>query len=196
MDISTPEVSNKTDKRNELIQRAFSLFYEQGFHATGVDTVLSGTGISKRTLYKYFSSKEELIVSAIQYYHQTNLQLIDKFIAESGASSPQEKILALFDFLAERVNRGDFRGCLVINAKAEYAQTVPDISSSCKGYTDAIEGLLQVFLLETGLKNTPAISKQIGILFSGSVEHCKLVGNAQPVFLAKEVVGMILKAAE
>lgn len=192
MDISTPEISNKTDKRNELIQRAFALFYEHGFHATGVDTILSGTGISKRTLYKYFSSKEDLIVAALQYYHQTNFQAIEKYVGKTVVATAKEKILLLFDFLAERVGGGDFRGCLAINANAEYAQTVPDISASSKAYSDAIEKLIRTFLSEAGLKDTESVSKQIGIIFTGAVEHCKLTCNPQPAYIAKDIVRMIL----
>ncbi len=53
-----------------MISAAYSLFYKNGFHATGVDAIMEKAGISKRTLYKYFASKEALIVASIEYYHQ------------------------------------------------------------------------------------------------------------------------------
>lgn len=195
MDINEPEISNKTDKRNELVQRAFSLFYEHGFHATGVDTILAGTGISKRTLYKYFGSKEDLIVSAIQYYHKTNFQSIEKYIEESGAATAKEKILALFDFFIDRVDGGDLRGCLAVNASVEYAYTVPEIASSCLEYGKAIESLLKTFIAEAEFNNAESVAQQIGILFTGAVQHCKLTGNSKPAIVAKEAASMIVDNA-
>jgi AcrR family transcriptional regulator len=184
----------KTVKRNELIRRSFSLFYQHGFHATGVDTILSGTGISKRTLYKYFSSKEDLVVSAIQYYHQTNLQAILNYIDSKNPETGVEKILALFDFLTGLADSVDFRGCLALNAKSEYAQTVTEISNACSDYNDAIRDLINSFLLQDGYKDTLDTAKQIGIIFSGAVMHCSLVGNAQPSILARNAVKLILKS--
>ena len=48
-------------KKLEIVKYAFDRFYEAGFHATGMEAALVGSGISKRTLYKYFPSKEDLI---------------------------------------------------------------------------------------------------------------------------------------
>jgi AcrR family transcriptional regulator len=51
------------DKRLEIVKWVFDRFYEGGFYVTGIDTAMAGSGISKRTLYKYFPSKEQLIAA-------------------------------------------------------------------------------------------------------------------------------------
>jgi AcrR family transcriptional regulator len=53
----------ETDMRNRILETADRLFYRQGIRAIGVDTIAAETGISKRTLYNYFPSKDELIIA-------------------------------------------------------------------------------------------------------------------------------------
>ena len=62
------DIARTSTKRQEIIDAAYRCFYDGGFHATGVDTVMADTGISKRTLYKYFPSKEHLIEAVLEHY--------------------------------------------------------------------------------------------------------------------------------
>ena len=52
----------KADMQERILQTTDRLFYEQGIRAVGVDTIAAEVGISKRTLYNYYPSKDELIV--------------------------------------------------------------------------------------------------------------------------------------
>ena len=57
-------------KKLEIVKWAFDRFYKGGFHATRVDAAIAGSGISKRTIYKYFTSKEELIEAVLRLYSE------------------------------------------------------------------------------------------------------------------------------
>src|ERR1700749_1494582 len=82
-------------KKLKIVKFAFDRFYEGGFHATSMEAALGGSGISKRTLYKYFPSKEDLIEAVLQLYseHVTH-EIFDPL---AHVSDPSEQILALFD---------------------------------------------------------------------------------------------------
>ncbi|MFB3114561.1 MAG: TetR/AcrR family transcriptional regulator, partial [Nitrospirales bacterium] len=58
----------KLSKRDQLIQTAVKLFAKNGFHATGVDTIAAESGVTKRTLYAHFRSKDELVLAALRQY--------------------------------------------------------------------------------------------------------------------------------
>ncbi len=106
-------------KKLEIVKQAFDRFYEGGFHATGVDTVMADSGISKRTLYKYFPSKEELIEAVLDYYGAGIVnELFDPVMAASD--DPRERILAFFDIRKAMIDESPTRGCLGVKASREY----------------------------------------------------------------------------
>ena len=57
-----------TSKREQLIQTAVTLFAKNGFHNTGIDLIAEQAGVTKRTMYRHFRSKEELILAALRDY--------------------------------------------------------------------------------------------------------------------------------
>ena len=57
----------RSSKRDQMVEAAYNLFRENGFYATGVDLIMRTANVSKRTLYKYFPSKNDLIVAVLDY---------------------------------------------------------------------------------------------------------------------------------
>jgi AcrR family transcriptional regulator len=53
----------RTAVREEVLRHAWRLFAEQGFEATTIDQVAGAAGMSRRTFFRYFSGKDELIVA-------------------------------------------------------------------------------------------------------------------------------------
>src|ERR1700741_2796295 len=107
------------DKKLEIVKWAFDRFYDGGFHATGIDAVMADSGISKRTVYKYFSSKEELIEAVLNYYGTGIVrELFDPVMAASD--DPREQIIAFFDVRKAMVDKNPIRGCLGVKAYQEF----------------------------------------------------------------------------
>src|SRR4051794_24315414 len=96
--------------RDRILETADRLFYGHGIRAVGVDTIAAEIGISKRTLYNYFPSKDELIVA----YLSRRLRP-----APSSDLPPAEQILGNFERLERTFATGVFRGCPFVNAVAE-----------------------------------------------------------------------------
>src|ERR1700722_14756092 len=103
--------------RERLLAAADELFYEEGVNLVGIDRVIERAGVAKASLYDCFGSKEELIRSYLQERHQARQVRIRERLARYA--TPREKILAVFDSLAETVAKGDFRGCAFARASAE-----------------------------------------------------------------------------
>src|ERR1700733_9301192 len=96
--------------RERILETSVRLFYRQGIRAVGVDTVAAEIGISKRTLYNYFPTKDELIVA----YLSRRLRPPAK-----SDTPPVEQILGDFDRLERSFASSGFRGCPFVNAVAE-----------------------------------------------------------------------------
>ena len=183
--------SSRSLKRDEMIKYAFDLFYKNGFHATGVDTIMAGTGISKRTLYKHFTSKEGLIIAAIDYYHQTMYKMISDYLEKTTLKDPVDKVLRIFDFLAERVDAGYLDGCFAMNAKTEYVHKAKEIEDAYDAYVAALQQLFELYLKEGKRENSGLLAMQIVILLEGAIVRSKGMGNSQPVKLAKAAAKLI-----
>ncbi len=114
-------VSSPLSKREQLIEIAGSLFYRQGFGATGVQQIINEAGIAKGTFYSHFTSKEDVGVAWLQSRHVQWNEALQ--IAGTKARKPKGKILGLFDLLENWMNESNFRGCAFLNSLAELPQS-------------------------------------------------------------------------
>src|SRR6266436_2481988 len=105
--------SEKPTMRGRILETADRLFYLQGIRAVGVDTVAAEAGISKRTLYNHFPSKDALIVAYL------SRRLVP---VESSDASPEAQLFGVFDRLERSFASDDFRGCRFVNAVAELGE--------------------------------------------------------------------------
>ena len=106
-------------KRALLIKTAGKLFYTHGFHAIGIDTLIEEAGIAKMTLYNHFASKEDLITSVVKDKSRKVIQWIRTGVEEK-ATSPQGRLLSVFDLHELWFQESDFRGCFFNKAAAEF----------------------------------------------------------------------------
>lgn len=181
----------RSTKRDEIIKSAYEIFYKNGFHATGVDAIVDGTGISKRTLYKHFTSKEGLILATVNYYHQITYRAISDYIEKSPSDNPVDKALMIFDFLADLVDAGNLEGCFAMNAKTEYSNKAMEIESACDGHVIALRELIEKYLSEAKIAESETLAMQIIMLFEGAILRNKATKNSLPTQLAKSAAKSI-----
>jgi AcrR family transcriptional regulator len=99
-----------SDKRNELIQIALGLYLEKGYEATPISEILKAAGISKGTLYHYFTSKEEILDAVIEFIvesmsggyqailNSSDLSAMEKLrLVLSPPTAPKEEIISATD---------------------------------------------------------------------------------------------------
>lgn len=109
---------------------AARLFHARGITATGVDTVVAESGVSKPTLYAHFRSKEQLVAAVLERRHANRRVEVPAWVA-ARADTPKGRLLAVFDWLAELYSVDSGRGCAFLNAAAE----APDDDSPVRAVT-------------------------------------------------------------
>ena len=105
--------------RQRLLDAAADLFYRQGIGAVGVDLVSKAAGVSKRTLYQQFGSKDRLIAESLDAHGNAILGLY--IPAENRGAPARQQILAVFDGLSRWTASETFRGCPFVNTATELA---------------------------------------------------------------------------
>lgn len=179
------------NKKNAILQHAYEVFSQHGFHATGVDTALAKSGISKRTLYKYFRTKEALIAALIGYYQE---QIFTQVPAIMKAHSPHpiEQIICLFDMKQKEFAEGNFSGCLAINAKLEFAGKDMAIEGACSQFYLLLEAYVAQLCKQAKCKKSKLKARQIILLFEGAIVMGQIHKDPNVVEVAKRMVRKIL----
>ncbi|WP_413711693.1 TetR/AcrR family transcriptional regulator [Rhizobium sp. Rhizsp82] len=179
-----------TTKKADILKLAYERFYKTGFTATGVDKVMAESGISKRTLYKYFPSKDDLIEAVLgEYARYVNATLFEP--VRSSGLPPQEKILKCFDVRKEMLDT-DKRGCLAIRGSQEFVGQNERLTGICRELGSYVERQFIHMCEQAGLAAPEALGKQITVLFQGALLLSQAYGNSEPFRSAKEATQVLL----
>ena len=185
--------SSPPSKKDEILKLAFDRFYDGGFRATGIDTVMAESGISKRTLYKYFPSKEDLIEAVLDYYAEGIANAyFEQAIAAS--SDPRQQILACFDS-RRMMLEADRRGCLGIKASQEYAGKHEGIAARGERLGFHVEKRFIEMCRWLKVAEPERLGKQITILFQGALLLSQVYRDPVPFVSAKAAVEILLDDA-
>ena len=184
-------------KKEQLIHVALALFMKQGIRATGIDTILAESGISKKTLYKHFKSKDELIIAALQARDEALLaHLKDRvvfFAAKQAGPKAFSRILGYFDALDEWFNSKDFSGCTFINASAEYPRPEDPIHVVCENHKKIMVLFIEDLIKDIKLTNATTTAKQISLIVEGAIVTAHTGGDLKSAQLAKKTVEQLLQ---
>jgi AcrR family transcriptional regulator len=192
-DQPTPR-GDSTPKRDHLIATAFRLFYRDGYHAVGIDTILAEAKLAKMTLYHHFASKEELIVAVLEQRSARVDEKVQTILREAGPS-PRKRLLAYFARYEAFFSSKEFSGCPFIRAVAEY----PDIHSPVHQAVirrkqrdiDTLQELLSGFdIAEPG-----PVARQIALLIEGALVSAHTFGDASALAHARNAALALVKAA-
>jgi AcrR family transcriptional regulator len=176
--------SQKPDMKTRILETADRLFYLQGIRAVGVDTIAAEIGISKRTLYNHFPSKDALI-SAYLGRRSVTLPASDK--------PPIEQILGTFDALERRFAAKDFRGCPFVNAVAELGAEDHAVRSIATAFKDGRRARFRELLLRLGATDADRLATQLQLLVDGAIA-ADLVHNDPSMAMAAKQAATVLLA--
>jgi AcrR family transcriptional regulator len=179
-------------KKLEIVKYAFDRFYESGFHATGMEAALAGSGISKRTIYKYFASKEDLIEAVLRLYSEAVVHKL--FGPVANISDPREQIVAFFD-VRKVAGRMLTRGCLGMKAAQEYAGKHADIVALGRCAASLGEAKFLELCKRAGLAEPARIAKQLNLIFQGALSLSHASGDTSSFLLAKDMASAVLDRA-
>jgi AcrR family transcriptional regulator len=179
-------------KKLEIVKYAFNRFYESGFHATGMEAALAGSGISKRTIYKYFASKEDLIEAVLRLYSEVVVH--ELFGPVADISDPGERIVAFFD-VRKIAGRMLTRGCLGMKAAQEYAGKHVDIVALGRCAASLGEAKFLELCKQAGFAEPARVAKQLNLIFQGALSLSHALGDTSPFLLAKDMASAVLDKA-
>lgn len=106
--------------RDRILDAANTLFYSEGIRAVSVDAIAEKAGLTKRTLYYHFKSKDDLIAGYLASRDQPNLAAFADWYDAAGGTAA-DKTAAMFERLAENARHPKWKGCGFLRTVAELA---------------------------------------------------------------------------
>jgi AcrR family transcriptional regulator len=111
-------MTDLTPGARRILDSASRLFYDNGIHAIGVDTIAADAGVTKKTLYDRFGSKEALVAAYLRARDREWRAYLEDYVS-ARSDDPAQQVLDAFDALAAWSRERSPRGCSFVNAHAE-----------------------------------------------------------------------------
>jgi AcrR family transcriptional regulator len=173
----------KPTMKERILETADRLFYLQGIRAVGVDTIAAEIGISKRTLYNHFPSKDELIAA----------YLARRFRQPPPSDKPPaEQILGTFDSLERRFASKDFRGCPFVNAVAELGAQDRAVKKIAVAFKESRRVWFRDLLLRLKVADADDLATQLTLLVDGSIAQDLVRDDPSMARAAKQAARVLL----
>ena len=168
-----------------MLKAASALFYRDGIHAVGVDTVAAEAGVTKAALYGNFGSKTRLVVAYLRERDRLWQEEIDRITA--GHAGSRERVLAVFDAYEAWLTRDGYRGCAFLNATAEFPDPAGPVREVVRHHKTALHGFLRAQLERGGLGDAEALADELMLLLEGAMVTAVVARNTRPFRTAKRL---------
>ncbi|MEV7389074.1 MULTISPECIES: TetR/AcrR family transcriptional regulator [unclassified Streptomyces] len=187
-------MEKKTDAGERLLAAASELFYAQGIGAVGVDAVVARSGVSKPTLYAQFGSKDGLVAAVLDRRRWTRQQALTEFL-DGLSSGPEEKLLAVFDWLALGHAKPGFRGCPFTNAAVELPDAGHPARAVILAYKTSLRTTLAGLAADAGLADPEELGSDLLLLIDGANARVVHSGDHTAMRRAGSAAARLIAAA-
>jgi AcrR family transcriptional regulator len=192
-DRSTVENMNQitsTDTRDIILDVTEKLIYKSGIAATGMDLLVKTAGVSRKSIYRYFANKEELIVAALQ---RRDLRWMNWFTRQVElAPTSGERLLGLFNVLKDWFASDGFRGCAFINTSGETGDPEDPVRQVARQHKQKLLDFVLKLCTEHGVQDPQALARQLLILIDGAITVALITGNPDAADDAQSVARTLL----
>ena len=146
-----------------ILVTAHALFYRDGIRATGIDRVIAESGVAKKTFYRYYPAKNDLVVAFLEYRHRNWMSWFEDAVKRHGADAD-----ALAPALAEWFESDVYRGCAFINAVVEVGGTLPEAVDISRRHKLDMAAVIRT-LLPASSRTAKADARALAMAVDGAI---------------------------
>lgn len=180
-------MNKKLSKRTKLLDQGVYLLMSQGYHATGINEIVSAVQVPKGSFYNYFDSKEDFAAQAISHYIEPFIELLTRHLC-----SQVDPLTALKNYYAElivEVEKNGYKGgCLLGNLMGEICDTSELCNQALKSAVERYKLLQYKALLqaqkEGAVRNDRSVESMANLLvnnWQGALLRMKIERSVQPL---------------
>ena len=178
--------------KDRILDTASRLFYDQGYHVTGINQIIEEAAIARASLYNHFPSKTDLLLAYLDRSHAEWFADLNAFLAP--IRMPHEKLLALFDFRIERQRRARYRGCQFGKITAETCED-EQVFQRVKAHKERFRQYIRDLVGETRhlhRMDDETLADAIFLLLEGGIAVGTMFRNSADAEKAKRIAQSLL----
>lgn len=181
--------------QEHLLRAAGDLFYREGVRAVGVDAVVERAGVNKMSLYRQFSSKDELVLAYLESKDRQFFDYVEKSFA-MHPGEPAKQLQQYFDDLAVRASAEDYRGCPFVNVAVEFPDPLHAARQFVAGNKTRLMARLTELAAQAGADDPVALAQALGLLIEGVYAASQTYGpGCGPILAAPRVAAQLIATA-
>jgi AcrR family transcriptional regulator len=169
-----------------ILAAADKLFYTQGIRGVGVDAIAEEAKVSKRTLYNYYPTKDDLVAAYLTARF--------KLVPPSDAPA-REQILGYFDRLERLFAEGGFRGCPYVNAVTELGDRKHAATHIAMQFKAQRLAWYRTLLERMRVAEPERLAMQLQLLVEGAISAVMVSNDASVARDARAAAEVLLDAA-
>ncbi len=183
---TTPK--EKLSAKAQILETATRLFYQRGFRAVGIDTIIAESGVAKMTFYKHFPSKDDLIVAYLELSNQNFWAWCDGVI-QPFEGKPRRQLETIFEGVAKIASSPQCMGCTFTVAASEFPGLDHPGHKAAKAHKEQILAKFEALGKAAKLKRPRVLAESLLMLMDGA-------WNAARMFGAGNYAGQVAGAAK
>ncbi len=171
-----------------ILRTAAKLFYEQGYHATGINQIIAEAGVAKATFYAHYPSKETLGAAWLSQQHEAWVSWLNERV--SPVPDVRRRVAVLFDLLEVWLRNNEFRGCPFLNTNAEQPNPPPALRAIIQQHKNYLRDYLRNLVRAAlpGRLEADRLALAAYVLFCGAIVEAQAFRDPWPVRTAAQTV--------
>ncbi|MEU4606725.1 TetR/AcrR family transcriptional regulator [Kribbella sp. NPDC023972] len=151
--------------RERLLDAAGELFYRDGVNI-GVDALCKAAGVSKKSMYQLFRSKDELIAESLASRGPSYQTLLHP--ASEADRPARERILSVFERQDQMVAEGNYLGCPFVSTAVELKNPEHPGSVVARHFKQQLTDFFHRELVKAGVDDPGTLAIQLTMIFDGA----------------------------
>jgi AcrR family transcriptional regulator len=187
--------STPSKARARILETAYDLFAHRGIQAVGIDAIVDQAGVARQTLYRHFTSKQDLVLAFLSLREQRWTKDWLQGEVERRATEPDERLLAIFDVFDGWFRSSDFEGCSFINVLLEASDPADPAHRAGAHYLAEIREFLKALARSARIADPDNFARKWHILMKGSIISAG-EGDREAASRARQIATVVLRDEE
>lgn len=178
--------------KDRILDTASRLFYDQGYHVTGINQIIDEADIARASLYNHFPSKTDLLLAYIDRTNEQWFRDLERYLY--NLPTAREKLIGLFDFRIQRLRSSGYKGCHFSKIAAETCDE-EQVFLRVKAHKERFRGLIRQLVRDTWHRHKmddDTLANAIFLLLEGGISIGAIYRSSVDAEKAKRIAENLL----